>query len=101
MATRGNSTQLIFDEKAFNRLLGLLDKIETKLTDVQKTTETLRKNSSKVEFKFQGLDSLTTFLDNVNKRKVDQFLQVIDGFRQLTDISAKAGQFKTFIEGVS
>lgn len=100
MAARNTSTELIFNESTFRNLIKKLDDIERKLKSVQETAKTLKKNSTKVEFKFQGLQNLDTFLDSINKRKVDQFIQIVDGFSRLTLLNSKSAGFKETADGL-
>lgn len=92
-----NSTELIFSESAFNKLLGILDKVEQKLTKMQQSTSELKKSSTNITFKFQGLDSLDNFLVKVSRGKVNQFLDLVAGFEKLIGVGTKANSFATFV----
>lgn len=97
----GNATELIFSEAAFNKLMGVLDKVETKLKDVQKTTKALKANSTSITFKFNGIESLDKFLENMSRGKVNQFLDLIKGFERLIGVGAKTGNFAAFIKDLN
>lgn len=92
-----NSTELIFSESSFNKLMTILDKVEQKLTAVQKSTENLKKTSTNITFKFSGLDSLDRFLEGITRGKVNQFLDLVAGFERLIAIGSKTASFTTFV----
>ena len=96
-----NSTELIFSESAFNKLMNILDKVEQKLSDIQKTSTNLKKSSTSITFKFSGLDSLDNFLDKVSRGKVNQFLDLVTGFEKLIGIGTKTASFGVFVKDLN